>query len=153
MTAVVLMPCYCGLILMLTLIRVGWRFREPWKPLAATTPRWQALIARATHIGFYVMLVAMPLIGWAASSAAGREIVFYGLFDWPLLPIGGGREAARGLMGLHELGAKVVYVLIALHVLGALKHHFIDRDNELRKMLPIIPDRGFADRRGPRGAP
>ena len=141
------------LILTLTVIRLLWRFKEPWKPLPVDMPRWQKWLARVTHIGFYALLLGMPLGGWMASSAAGREILFYGLFEWPLLPIGGGRDTARMLMEGHELAAKFLYVLIGLHIAGALKHQFLDKDNELRKMLPFIPDRGHVDHRGPHGAP
>lgn len=128
-------------ILVLTLARLGWRIANPAIPLPDTTPRWQKLVARGTHVLFYVFLIAMPLVGWAASSAAGRDIVWFGLFEWPLLPIGGGREMAGNLMDLHELAAKALYVLIFLHVVGALKHHFVDRDNVLHRMLPFIPRR------------
>ncbi len=128
-------------ILVLTLIRLGWRIANPAIPLPDSTPRWQKLLARGTHVLFYVVLIAMPLAGWAASSAAGRDIVWFGLFEWPLLPIGGGRETAGQLMDLHELAAKALYVLIFLHIAGALKHHFIDRDNVLHRMIPLIPRR------------
>jgi cytochrome b561 len=128
-------------ILVLTLGRIGWRIANPAIPLPDEMPRWQRLLARVTHILFYVVLIGMPLGGWAASSAAGRDIVWFGLFEWPLLPIGGGREAAGQLMDMHELGAKALYVLIILHVAGALKHHFVDRDNVLHRMIPWIPRR------------
>ena len=128
-------------ILVLTLGRLGWRIANPAIPLPDATPRWQKLLARATHVLFYTLLIAMPLVGWAASSAAGREIIWFGLFDWPLLPIGGGRDVARSLMDWHETGAKVLYVLIFLHVAGALKHQFLDRDNVLHRMIPLIPRR------------
>jgi len=128
-------------ILVLTLGRIGWRIANPAIPLPEEMSRWQRLLARATHILFYVVLIGMPLGGWAASSAAGRDIVWFGLFEWPLLPIGGGREAAGQLMDMHELGAKALYVLIILHVAGALKHHFVDRDNVLHRMIPWIPRR------------
>lgn len=128
-------------ILVLTLVRLGWRIANPALPLPEAMPRWQKLVARATHVLFYVLLIAMPLVGWAASSAAGRDIVWFGLFEWPLLPIGGGREMAGSLMDLHEAAAKALYVLIALHIVGALKHHFVDRDNVLHRMIPIIPRR------------
>lgn len=129
------------LILVLTLARLAWRAFNPAIPLPADMPRWQKLLARATHVLFYVVLLVMPLTGWLASSAAGREIAWFGLFNWPLLPIGGGREAAGGFMDVHELVVKGLYVLIALHVIGALKHHFVDRDNVLHRMLPFIPRR------------
>ena len=125
-------------ILLLTLVRLGWRAANPAIPLPAETPRWQKLAARGTHVLFYVFLLAMPLVGWAASSAAGRDIVWFGLFNWPLLPVGGGREFAGQLMDLHELAAKLLIALVVLHVLGALKHHFIDRDNVLHRMIPLI---------------
>jgi cytochrome b561 len=128
-------------ILVLTLVRIGWRLANPAIPLPDHMKRWQKILARVTHVGFYVMLLAMPLVGWAASSAGGREIIWFGLFEWPLLPIGGGRETARDLMDIHELGAKVVYILIFLHIAGALKHQFFDRDNVLHRMIPLIPRR------------
>lgn len=129
------------LILMLTLVRIGWRFKEPLKALPDTMPRWQKLLARITQFGFYIVLIGMPLGGWAASSAAGREILFYGLFEWPLLPISGGREVARQFMDMHSLAAKLLYVLLFLHIAGALKHQFIDKDNILRRVWPALPER------------
>jgi cytochrome b561 len=84
----------------------------------------------------------MPRRGrWLASSAAGREIAWFGLLDWPLLPVGGGRETAGRFMEVHEVVMKGLYVLIALPVLGALKHQFINRDNVLHRMIPLIPRR------------
>lgn len=128
-------------ILVLTLIRLGWRIANPAIPLPDSTPRWQKLVARGTHVLFYAFLIAMPLVGWAASSAAGRDILWFGLFEWPALPIGGGRETAGQLMDLHELAAKLLIALVVLHILGALKHHFIDRDNVLHRMIPLIQRR------------
>lgn len=129
------------LIMVLTLARLGWRIANPAPPLPETTPGWQKLIARTTHVLFYVVLLAMPLAGWAASSSVGRDILFYGLFEWPLLPLPESRETARALMGAHEMAAKLLYVLIVLHLAGALKHHLVDRDDVLRRMLPILPRR------------
>ena len=128
-------------ILMLTLVRIGWRLAHPAPALPGTMKRWERLLARATHVLFYVALIALPLSGWAASSATGRDISWFGLFNWPLLPIGGGRDTARALMEAHELMVKGLYVLISLHVIGALKHQFIDRDNVLHRMIPLIPRR------------
>lgn len=128
-------------ILVLTLVRLGWRIANPALPLPAEMPKWQALLARGTHVLFYLVLIGMPLGGWAASSAAGRDIDFFGLFNWPLLPISGGREVAGQFMDAHEMSAKLLYVLLAMHILGALKHHFVDRDNVLHRMLPFIPRR------------
>ena len=128
-------------ILILTLVRLGWRVANPAIPLPQSMPVWQKLLARATHVLFYALLIGMPLGGWAASSAAGRDISWFGLFNWPLLPLPQSRELAGQFMDMHELGAKALYVLLALHVIGALKHHFVDRDNVLHRMIPFIPRR------------
>ncbi|MBX3476399.1 MAG: cytochrome b [Brevundimonas sp.] len=128
-------------ILVLTLLRLGWRVAHPAIPLPVSTPRWQRVAARLTHVAFYVVLLALPLTGWLAGSAAGRGFEYYGLFDWPLLPIGGGRPLARSLMDLHHALPKLLYVLLFLHVAGALKHQLLDRDNVLRRMLPFLPAR------------
>lgn len=128
-------------ILVLTLVRLGWRIANPAIPLPETMPRWEKLVARGTHVLFYVFLIAMPLVGWAASSAAGRDILWFGLFQWPLLPIDGGREMAGNLMDLHKLAGKLLIALVILHIAGALKHQFFNRDNVLHRMLPFIPRR------------
>ncbi|KAK0360943.1 hypothetical protein LTR94_025340 [Friedmanniomyces endolithicus] len=93
-------------ILVLTLARIGWRLAHPAIPMPASSPRWERLAARATHVLFYVALVSMPLTGWLAASAGGRDLSWFGLFQWPLLPIGGGREAAGRFMDLHGVVMK-----------------------------------------------
>ncbi|CAN5177155.1 cytochrome b [soil metagenome] len=128
-------------ILVVTLARIAWRLANPAIPLPSRTPGWQKIVARTTHVLFYVMLLGLPLLGWASSSAGGREIAWFGLFNWPLLPLPLDRNLAKTLISLHGAGVKVLYVLIALHVLGALKHQFIDRDNVLRRMIPLLPRR------------
>lgn len=125
-------------ILVLTLGRIVWRLMNPAHPLPVDAPRWQNLLARTIHILFYVLLIALPLGGWASSSAAGRAVEWFGLFTWPALPVPLDRALARTFLDMHEAGVKVLYVLLALHVVGALKHHFIDRDNVLYRMLPIL---------------
>jgi len=128
-------------ILALTLARIGWRVANPAIPLPDDLPRWQKLFARSTHALFYVVLLALPLTGWLAGSAVGRGFDYYGLFAFPLLPVGGGRETAGLLMDIHRALPKLLYVLLALHVIGALKHQFLNRDNVLHRMIPLIPRR------------
>lgn len=128
-------------ILVLTLARIGWRLANPAIPFPAAMPRWEKIIARTSHVLFHVLLLGLPLTGWAASSAGGREIAWFGLFQWPLLPLPLDRDLAGTLMDFHRAGVKVLYVLLALHVLAALKHHFINRDNVLHRMIPLIPRR------------
>lgn len=128
-------------ILILTLVRIGWRLANPAIPLPGAMPKWEKIAARTTHVLFYVLLIGLPLTGWASSSAGGREIEWFGLFQWPLLPLDHDRDLAKSLMGLHRAGVKILYVLLALHVLAALKHQFITRDNVLHRMIPLIPRR------------
>jgi len=128
-------------VLILTLARIAWRIANPALPLPDDMKRWEKGLARVTHVLFYVLLIAMPLTGWAAVSATGRDLSWFGLFNWPLLPITGGRDAFRSIIDIHELVMKGLYVLIVLHVLAALKHQFVDRDNVLHRMIPWIPRR------------
>ena len=128
-------------ILVLTLARIVWRLMNPVPPLPNETPGWQRILARTTQVLFYVLLIGLPLGGWAASSAGGRDISYFGLFNWPLLPLPQSRELAGTFMSMHELGVKVLYVLLALHVAGALKHLILDKDNVVQRMIPFLPRR------------
>lgn len=128
-------------ILVLTLARIGWRLGNPPPPAPLTMKRWEKVLATLTHGLFYAVLLILPLSGWLASSAAGRDISWFGMFNWPLLPIGGGREVAGQFMDVHRLVVKGLYVLLVLHVAAALKHHFIDRDGVLARMLPFLSRR------------
>jgi len=128
-------------ILVLTLARIGWRVANPPLPMPDRMQGWEKALARITHVMFYVLMIGLPLGGWAASSAGGREIDWFGLFNWPLLPLPLDRDLSRNFIEAHEAGVKVLYVLLILHVGAALKHHFIDRDNILHRMIPLIPRR------------
>ncbi len=128
-------------ILVLTLARIVWRLANPAIRLPEAMPNWQKIAARVSHLLFYVLLIAIPLLGWASSSAGGRVIEWFGLFAWPALPVPESRDLAGAFMDFHRLGVKLLYVLIGLHVLAALKHQFVDRDNVLHRMIPLIPRR------------
>lgn len=136
-------------ILLLTLVRLGWRLMNPPPPLNPHLKPWERVLAAAVHWLFYVLLIAMPLTGWAMVSAskliAMYPINMFGLFDWPALSFltelaPDQRKTVHDLLEeAHHIGAKVViYGLIPLHILGALKHQFLDRDNELARMIPFL---------------
>lgn len=125
-------------ILFLSLVRLGWRAVHPAPPLPANYSRPVRLLARATHVGFYVVMIGMPLTGWAAASTSGRPLPdVWGAIPFPRLPVSG--EAAHDAAeALHvDVILKLLWALLALHVAGALKHHLIDRDSTLARMLPI----------------
>lgn len=119
-------------ILMLSVLRLLWRLRHR-PPPDLPAPLWQRGLAHATHGLLYLLFVAVPLMGWAYSSAAGFPIVWFGV--WPL-PDWVPKDAAlaEALKPWHGRLAWALAVLVGLHVLAALKHHFVDRDGLLLRM-------------------
>ena len=98
-------------------------------------PSWQQKLSHATHIALYVLFFATPLAGWGYSSAAGFQVVLYGLLplpDW--VPVS--KELADTLKGIHKLCSFALAALVLLHVLAALKHQWVDRDGLLGRMMP-----------------
>lgn len=125
-------------ILALTLLRILWRLTHK-APSRAHLKWWERALASTVHTLFYVLLITMPLLGWIGFSAEGYRITLFGA-DLPLLRIGSGEageEIGEEALDLHESLGGLLLVLIALHVLGALKHTVFDRDGTLWKMLPF----------------
>lgn len=126
-------------VLLLSLVRLAWRLGHRWPALPAAMPAWERVLARTTHVVFYVLMIGIPLLGWAAVSAFGGQVgPLFGVIPWPNLPIGEGRALGSALGGAHGLMVKALYVVLALHVAGALKHQFVDRDHVLARMLPFL---------------
>ena len=124
-----------ALILIAAFLRLFWRFINVVPELPADMPTWQKLGAHGSHVALYILMFVMPLTGWLMSSAAGFQVSVFGWFLLPNLiaPSPGLRE----IFGiLHELLAFAIIGLVSLHILAALKHHFIDKDTILRRMLP-----------------
>lgn len=132
-------------ILALTLVRLGWRLTHRPPPFDAVMKRWEAGLARLIHGLFYVALLVVPLTGWAASSAAGREPSWFGLFNVGLLPVASGDDSYEFFEDAHELLAKLTIGLVFLHVAGALKHHFEGHRHLIGRMAPWFY-RGGGDR-------
>ena len=119
-------------ILVLSAARLLWRLTHQ-PPADVAMPTWQRRVAHATHIGFYVLFFAVPLIGWAYSSAAGFPIVWFGVLQLPdFVPVS--RELADAIKPFHQWSAYALGALVALHVAGALKHQFVDRDGLIGRM-------------------
>lgn len=104
-------------------------------PIAPEPPRWQALAGEAMHVALYVFMIGMPLLGWLTLSAQGKPIPFFGLTLPDLLSEDKG--LAKQIKNIHETIATIGYFLIGLHAAAALFHHYIQRDNTLRRMLPL----------------
>lgn len=126
-------------ILVLSALRLLWRavHRPPALPGAVeqSMPGWQKLAHHGTHHLLYVLFFAVPLIGWAYSSAAGFPIVFLGLWQLPdFVPVS--KDLAEAIKPWHQYSAFVLAALAALHIAAALKHQWVDRDGLLNRMLP-----------------
>lgn len=119
-------------ILALSAARLLWRLshRPPSPPPMAA---WQRRASHATHWLLYALFFSTPLLGWAYSSAAGFPVVLFGVLplpDW----VSPSKELAALIKPWHGWAAKAMAVLVLLHVVAALKHHFVDRDGLLRRM-------------------
>lgn len=133
-------------VLMLSVLRLIWRFLFRPPPLPASMPLWERTAAHTVHALFYVVMIGMPLTGWAMSSASTLIRVFpitwFGLFRWPTirafadLPPDRMKNAHDLFFSLHNDGAWLAYGLVALHVLAALRHQFVRNDRTLWRMLP-----------------
>lgn len=124
-------------ILALTIGRLAWRLSHPVPPLPATYANWERMLARTTHVIFYVLLIGLPIGGWLANSLAGREIDMFGLFTISALPIGSNEGLAEAIFDIHKTGGNIMIYLIGLHILGGLKHTFFDKDGGIFRMLPF----------------
>lgn len=125
------------IILVLTLGRLVWRLGHKAPPMSKLVPQWQRTLGKAVHVIFYILLIGLPLGGWYANSLSGREIDMFGLFTIPPFPVGQNPEAGKAIFDLHATGGSIMIYLIALHILGALKHTFIDKVNGIGRMLPF----------------
>ncbi|WP_266169998.1 cytochrome b [Dyella subtropica] len=122
-------------VLALFLLRLLWRWGDK-RPREEPAPRWQQLAAHATHAVLYVLIVALPLTGWWLNSVAGKPLQFFKQFNLPALTAAN-HDLKGTVEGIHEYLFWFLVLVLVAHVGGALKHHFIDRDNTLLRMLPF----------------
>ena len=123
--------------LILSVLRLLWRLlnRPPALPkaIALAMPNWQTKMYHTTHYALYALFFAVPLIGWAYSSAAGFPIVLFGVLPLPDF-MAVDKEFAKQIKELHEISAFSLVGLALLHMGAALKHHFIDKDGLISRM-------------------
>lgn len=124
-------------ILALALLRLVWRAVNPTPTLPATSRPWERTVARATHAVLYGLLFAMPLSGWMMSSARNFPVSWFGLVQLPDL-VRPSKPLYEQLHETHEVLFVVLVAVAILHVLAALKHHFILKNDVLRRMLPML---------------
>jgi cytochrome b561 len=122
-------------ILVLSAARLLWRLTHRPPADLAGTPAWQRKAAHEAHIAMYVLFFALPLSGWAYSSASGFPIVLFAVLPLPdFVPVN--RELAEVLKQVHHWLGWALSGLVVLHVAAALKHQFVDRDSLLLRMWP-----------------
>jgi len=122
-------------IFLLVLVRLAWRLGHRPPPLPASMPAWQRWAAEGTHVLLYVLMVAIPLSGWLMSSAKGFQTVYFGVLPIPDL-LSKNPELGDQLKELHEALNFLMLAVVGGHVAAALKHHLMDRDDVLTRMLP-----------------
>lgn len=147
------------LVLAVVVARIVWRFVTPPPKLPKTTSTFARSFAQSLHIAFYALLVALPLSGWLVASAEGAPVRFFGVMTLPrwevssfsstpretprseLDRVTGQQEEGEGageelFEEVHEVLGNLLLVFAILHAMAALKHHFVDKDDILARMLP-----------------
>ncbi len=124
------------LIFFLMALRLLWALYNRKPALPENMNRIEKLLARAMQNVLYITLFIMPLSGWLFTSVKGYPISFYGLFNFPLAPVLGKTYIGHFWRDIHTLLGWTLIILISLHALAALKHHFYDKDTVLKSMLP-----------------
>ena len=122
-------------VLLLTTLRLVWRFISPPPPLPRTMPPWQVVTARLTHTLIYALVFTLPVSGWLMSSASSYTVSVFGWFELPNL-VAADEALEQNLKDLHHLLGLVLFVAVLIHIAAALKHQFIDKDTVLQTMMP-----------------
>ncbi|HET7332954.1 cytochrome b, partial [Dyella sp.] len=122
-------------VLALFALRLAWRLYDGAPPDEAM-PRWQRFGAHVTHVVLYGFILALPLSGWLFNSLHGYPLQWFKLFNLPALAAK--NDDLSELAGeVHEWLFYLLLVVVTGHAGAALKHHYFDQDNVLRRMLPF----------------
>lgn len=127
-------------IFLLAALRLSWRIGHRPPPLPAAMPAWQRTLACANHWVLYVLLFVIPVSGWLMSSALGVQVVYLGLIPLPDL-VAKNKELGESLKALHGVLNLTLAALVFIHAGAALKHHIVERDDVLSRMLPFLKPR------------
>ncbi len=133
------------MVLLLSIFRLVWRLLHRPPALPKDMEKWEILAAKFTHIAFYVIMIGMPLLGWAMVSASPLPIPteLFWTIAWPDLPfIPESKDLEETFEFLHGNIGKLTIGLILLHFGAAMKHHFVNKDNVFVRMMPWVKKRG-----------
>ena len=121
-------------VLALAIMRLVAAFVGPAPAVSPRPTRWMSAAASSMKVALYLLMICMPLLGWLLLSAKGAAIPFFGLHLAPLIQEN--KALAESIKELHEAVAAAGYLLIGAHAAAALYHHFLIRDDTLRRILP-----------------
>lgn len=133
-------------VFVLAVLRLIWRWRSPATPrLPGDMPRWQVAASHISHVMLYILIVAIPISGWLMVTSSPlndpgayptqiRNMVF-GLFEMPDPFATGNAALSKTLRDIHEILGKLLMLTLLAHIGASLKHHFIDKDTILRRMI------------------
>jgi cytochrome b561 len=119
---------------LLVLIRLIIRWRSQTPPITPEPPAWQALLSQLVHVLLYLFMLGMPIVGLLIVNFEGHAVSFFG-WEMPML-VTEHEQLAETLEDWHESTGEAAYWLIGLHAAAALLHHYVFKDNTLRRMLP-----------------
>jgi cytochrome b561 len=122
-------------VLMLVILRLVWRLVNTVPALPTTMKPYEKGLAHVSHLLLYVLLFAIPLSGWVMSAAHNYPVSWFSLFTWPN-PVAPDKELAENMEEVHETLAWTLVTVASLHILAALWHHFVRKDDVLQRMLP-----------------
>lgn len=141
-------------VLLLSVLRLMWRFVHKPPPEPDYIPRWQQFIAGGVHLLLYALMFLLPITGWIMVSASplNLDTVLFGVIPWPHLPpfphLPNKAGVAEAFHSYHEIASTVLIVFVLAHVGAAMKHHLVDKDTVLHRMLPVWSSESFTNALG-----
>ena len=122
-------------VFLLVALRLAWRSQHTPPPLPAAMPGWQKKAAYAGHHTLYLLMFVVPVSGWLMSSALGVQTGYFGVLPLPDL-LDKNKELGEVLKQVHKVLNLGMAAIVLSHAAAALKHHYLDRDDVLTRMLP-----------------
>ena len=133
-TAIMFHKSFGLTVLGLMILRIIWIIHTGKPKLPSTVPLWERALSHFVQYSLYLLLLLMPICGWIMSVAANHIPSFFGLFNLPLPGITPDKALSSWMFAAHRNIAFIIIGLLVLHIAGALKHYWIEKDNVLQKM-------------------
>lgn len=121
------------IVLFLGISRVLWRLFSGFPGEISALPAWQTIASKSVHYMLLTAIIIMPFSGYISSPTGRHPVSFFGFFDMPALPENKGISGITG--EIHEITGYILIGILSIHILAALKHHILDKDATLRRMI------------------